>query len=90
MRRKLALDQQKMGDIVYSTKDDAVAEGKRELAAFDKELGVTPEEIAAAEQHLGGYLPPVNEIAYEDDFELVAFDEEMARREREKQKVRVF
>ena len=90
LRRKLALDEQKMGDIVYSTKDDAVAEGKRELAAFDKELGVTPEEIAAAEQQLGGYLPPVNEIGYEDDFELVAFDEEMARREREKQKVRVF
>lgn len=90
VRRKLALDQRQMGDIVYSTKDDSVAEGKREMAAFDKELGITPEEVAAAEQHLGGYLPPVNEIGFEDEFELVAFDEQMAQRERQRQKVRVF
>jgi len=90
LRRKLALDQKQMGDIVYSTKDDAVAESERELAAFDKELGVTPEEIAAAEQHLGGYLPPANEIGYEDEFELVAFEEQMKLREKEKQKVRLF
>jgi hypothetical protein len=82
LRRKLALEARKLGDIVYSTKDDSVAESKRELAAFDKELGLKPEEVAAAEQHLGGYLPPVNEIGYEDDFELVAFDEEMARRDK--------
>jgi hypothetical protein len=68
VRRRLQLEKREMGDIVYSTEDDDVAESRRDLAAFDRELG--------------RYVPPVNEIAYEDDFELVAFDEEMARRQR--------
>jgi len=82
VRGKLQLDKREMGDIVYSTGDDDIAESRRDLAAFDRQLGATPADSAAPEEPLTGYLPPVDSIAYEDDFELVAFDEKIARRKR--------
>jgi hypothetical protein len=97
LRRRLALDRRDMGDIVYSTSDDSVTDSERELKAFDKELAASRGDVAqakpagsgsdvagaqATEPLFAGYLPPADQIAYEDVFELVAFDEEMARRQK--------
>lgn len=58
VRRSLSLETREVGDIVYSSADDATEASRRDQRAFDRELGV----------------------AYVDDFELVAFDEELRRR----------
>lgn len=72
MRNRLRLERRSLGDVVFSTADDSEAESERDLALFDREL-------LASEAPLDRYLPTVDRIDYEDDFDLVAFDEEVGR-----------
>ncbi len=73
VRRRLKLEEREIGDIVFSSADDAVEESERDLAAFDREL-------AAAELDLSGYLPSPDDVGYEDDFEIVVFDETLSKK----------
>lgn len=70
VRERLALHEGDLGDIVFSTADDAEEATERDLAAFDRQLEGEPD--------LDRYLPRVDRVDFEDDFELVAFDEELA------------
>ena len=71
MRRRLKLQNQKLGRIVYATSDTSAEASKRDLDAFDKEL-------ARAEVDVSRYLPSPGEVGYEEDFEVV-MDERPAR-----------
>jgi hypothetical protein len=81
VRRALALEQQKVGEIVYSSADTPTEESQRDARAFDRQLaeGATRPALEAGDT-LAGYLPSTERIGYIDDFELVAFDEELKRR----------
>ncbi len=72
MRQKLRLDERSLGDIVFSTDDSSAEADARDLELFDRSL-------LGDDAKLDRYLPMVDRIEYEDDFELVAFDEELAR-----------
>jgi len=73
VRRKLQLENRTLGEIVFSTSDSAIEAGDRELALFDREL-------TDGEADFGRYLPALDKIGFEDDYELVAFDEELEQR----------
>ncbi len=73
VRRKLTLEDRKLGDIVYSSADSSTEASERDLAEFDRKL-------AAAEMDLSGYLPSPDRVGFEDDYEIVAFDEELRSR----------
>ena len=73
VRTTLRLDDRSLGDIVFSTSDSAEEETERELALFDRQL-------AGDAVDLNQYLPPVDRVAFEDDYEIVAFDEELKQR----------
>lgn len=64
MRRRLRLQDRKLGAIVYSTSDDDSQAAERDLAAFDREL-------AGAEIDLSRYLPSPGKVGYEEDYEVV-------------------
>jgi hypothetical protein len=71
MRRRLALQEQEVGAIVYAS-DDTPEEGdQRELEAFDREM--------ERERALEAYVQAPDRVDILDDFELVAFEEEMKR-----------
>jgi hypothetical protein len=72
MRRRLRLEQRTLGEIVFSTGDDPAEATARDLELFDRELL----EGGANLEH---YLPTLDRVDYEDDLELVAFDEELRR-----------
>ena len=72
VRRRLKLEEGTLGEVVYSSADSNVEASEREGAAFDREL--------AAELDLTAYLPSPERAGFEDEYELVAFDEELARR----------
>ncbi len=63
-RRRLRLEDQKLGPIVYATSDTAAEESQRDADAFDREL-------ARAEVDVAGYVPPASRVGYEEDFEVV-------------------
>lgn len=71
MRRSMRLEDQVTGGVVYSTADTALEAGERELEAFDRAL-------ASGEVDLGGYVPSTDRVGFEADYELVAFEEELA------------
>lgn len=73
VRRKLQLENRTLGEIVFSTSDSAIEAGERELALFDREL-------TAGEANFDRYLPALDKIGFEDDYDLVAFDEELKQR----------
>ena len=73
VRRKLQLEQRQLGDIVFSTGDTPEEATARELELFDREL-------VGAGVDLDRYLPIVDRVGYEDDYEAVLFDEELKRR----------
>lgn len=73
VRRELALGDQKLGPVVYSTSDTAAEAAKRDVAAFDREL-------AGAEIDLSRYLPSLGKVGYEEDFEMVLEDAQSERR----------
>lgn len=64
VRRTLQLENRTLGEIVYSTADSGKQAEERELALFDREL--------VGGESLRRYLPSVDRVAYEDDFEVVA------------------
>ncbi|MDH3270977.1 MAG: hypothetical protein OEN56_06570 [Gemmatimonadota bacterium] len=68
LRRKLRLEQRSLGEIVYATSDSAEEAADRDRNLFDRALG-------EGDQSFDRYLPSVDRVDYEDDFELVAFDE---------------
>jgi len=69
LRQSLHLEGRRPGDIVYSSADTPAEADARDLAALDRELDLTP------------YLPAPDRIGFEDDYEVVAFDEELRRRQ---------
>jgi hypothetical protein len=71
VRRRLALEEQEVGDIVYASDETEEDANARELAAFDREM----ERQADLER----YLQAPDRVDYLDEFELVAFDEELKR-----------
>jgi hypothetical protein len=72
MRRKLRLEERSLGQIVFATSDTAEEADRRDRELFDRAL-------TAGDVELGKYVPAVERIAYEDDYELFAFDEELER-----------
>ena len=72
MRQRLKLEDVELGDVVYSSADSSVEASEREGAAFDREL--------AADMDLSAYLPSLDRVGFEEDYELVAFEEELKRR----------
>jgi hypothetical protein len=71
-REALRLDERRPGEVVFSTADTPEEATLRDAALFDRAL-------AGDEPDLGRALPSVDRVAFEDDFELVAFDEELTR-----------
>ena len=63
MRRQMKLQDQKLGEIVYSTADTAAEASKRDLKAFDREL-------ARSGINLSRYVPAPGQTGYEEDFEV--------------------
>ncbi|MCH8812711.1 MAG: hypothetical protein IID07_12840 [Gemmatimonadetes bacterium] len=72
VRRRLKLEKGKIGEVVYSSADSAEEASERDQAAFDREL--------AANVDLTAYLPSPDRAGFEDEFEIVAFEEELKRR----------
>ena len=64
MRRRLRLQDQKLGRIVYATSDTGADASRRDRDAFDREL-------ARAEVDVSRYLPSPGRVGYEEDFEVV-------------------
>jgi len=75
VRKKLKLENRTLGEIVFSTGDSALEASERELSLFDREL-------QAGEADFDRYLPSLDKIGFEDDYDLVAFDEELKQRGR--------
>ena len=73
IRQKLTLEDRELGDVVYSSADTPQEAAERDMADFDRQL-------AAAEMDLSGYLPSPDRTGFEDDYEIVAFDEELRGR----------
>ena len=72
VRNKLRLENRALGEIVYDTSDSAEQAGERELSLFDRQL--------EGDASLDRYLPTADRIDFEDEFELVAFDEQLQLR----------
>jgi hypothetical protein len=72
IRRKLELEKRTLGDIVYSTSDTAAEAADRDGALFDRAL-------ADARVDVERHLPALDRVGFEDEYELVAFDEELSR-----------
>jgi len=71
MRHGLTLETQELGDIVYASDQTDEEANQREGEAFDREM---------ERQHdLEQYIQSPDRVGYLDEFELVAFDEEMKR-----------
>ncbi|HSM60780.1 MAG TPA: hypothetical protein VK849_08280 [Longimicrobiales bacterium] len=70
-RRRLRLDTREVGPIVFDTGDSTAQEDARALAAFDRELEGAD---------LRRYAPAPDRVGFEAEYELVAFDEELAGR----------
>jgi hypothetical protein len=71
IRRSLRLDRQVVGEIVYASDESREEADRREVEAFEREK--------ARQEDLERYLQAPDRVEYFDDFELVAFDEEMRR-----------
>lgn len=71
MRRSLRLETQELGDIVYASDQTEEEADRREVEAFEREM--------EWQDDLERYLQDPDRVGYLDDFELVAFDEELSR-----------
>ncbi len=71
MRRGLRLETQELGDIVYASDETEEEADRREVEAFEREM--------ESQDDLERYLQAPDRVEYLDDFELVAFDEELSR-----------
>jgi len=72
VRTSLRLEEQTLGATIFSSGDSTSEADARELANFDRQL--SPEDA-----DLSGYLASPTSVGFEDDYEVVAFDEEMRR-----------
>ncbi len=72
VRRRLKLEDAEIGGVVYSSADSEEEATDREGAAFDRAL--------AGDFDLTAYLPSPDRAGFEDEFEIVAFEEELKRR----------
>lgn len=72
LRRSARLDEQELGETIYSSGDTTDEAHERELAAFDRELAI-------GDGGLAGYVRAPGRVGFEDDYEVVAFDEELER-----------
>lgn len=71
MRRSLKLEAKRLGDIVFDTGDTASEADARDQKLFDREIGAGD---------LKGYVPAPDRVDYEEDFEVIAFEEELRGR----------
>ncbi len=71
LRNRLRLEGQTVGEIVYSSDQTEAEANERELEAFDREM--------ERQTELERYAQNPGRVDYLDDFELVAFDEELKR-----------
>ena len=76
VRQRLKLEDGKIGEVVYSSADSTEETSERDQAIFDREL--------AADVDLTAYLPSPDRAGFEDEFEIVAFEEELKRRAKAK------
>jgi hypothetical protein len=72
VRQNLRLEDQEVGDIVYASDDSTEDTDRREVEAFEREM--------ARQDDLERYLQDPGRIGYMDEFELVAFEEELKLR----------
>jgi hypothetical protein len=75
VRQRLKLEV-RLGEVVYSSADSTEETSERDQAIFDREL--------AADVDLTAYLPSPDRAGFEDEFEIVAFEEELKRRAKAK------
>lgn len=73
VRAKLRLEKRPLGEIVYDTSDTPEETTRRDQALFDRQL-------TGESADLRSYLPSVDRVSFEDDYEVVAFDEELRTR----------
>ncbi|MGE0160284.1 MAG: hypothetical protein AB7T31_12810 [Gemmatimonadales bacterium] len=73
VRRKLELDEKTLGEIVYATSDTTEQAEAREARLFERALE------SEKRVDVDRYLPSPDRIGFEEDFEVVAFDEELRR-----------
>ena len=66
------LDKRELGEIVYSTADTPEEAHLRETRLFDRSLH--------GDLDLDRLLPATDRVDFEDEYEIVAFDEELRRR----------
>ncbi|MFO8173080.1 MAG: hypothetical protein R6T96_02275 [Longimicrobiales bacterium] len=71
IRAQMELEKQEVGEIVYASDDSREDADQREVEAWEREM--------ARQEKMDQYLPDPDRVAYLDEFELVAFDEEMKR-----------
>ena len=74
VRQRLKLEV-RLGEVVYSSADSTKETSERDQAIFDREL---------AGVDLTAYLPSPDRVGFEDEFEIVAFEEELKRRAKAK------
>jgi len=74
VRTSLRLDEREVGEIVFATGDSPEAADERDARLFDRAL--------SGDSRLERYLPPVDRVDFEDDYEVVAFEEQLAQRGR--------
>jgi len=71
LRDHMALEEQEVGEIVYSSGDSREEMDRREVEAFEREM--------ARQEDMDRYLPDPHRVAYLDEYELVAFDQDLER-----------
>jgi hypothetical protein len=72
VRRTLQLENRALGEIVYDTSDSREEAEARDLALFDRQL--------SGDAGLDRYLPAPDRVGFEEDYAIVAFEEELGRR----------
>jgi len=70
-RRALRLESQEVGEIVYASDETREEADRREVEAFQREM--------ERQDDLERYIQAPDRVEYLDDFELVAFDEDLKR-----------
>jgi hypothetical protein len=79
VRRKLELEKRTLGEIVYSTSDSTEDARIRDARLFDRAL-------EGGRMDVDRYVPQADRVGFEDDFELLAFDQELERGEQKKER----
>ena len=72
VRKKLALEKRTLGEIVFATSDTPAEAQARDARLFDRALEAGRMDVAR-------YVPQPDRVAFEDDFEIMALDQELGR-----------